>query len=119
VRATCSLRLILLAGGIFGAATAWAEADGPDFFRVVGVSPDDVLNIREEPSAASHKIGAIPPDGDGIRNLGCEGGLSFAEWEAASEAEREAGIRRRWCRISFEGVTGWVAGRYLGEGSGE
>ena len=58
---------------------AIADASGPDFFRVTGVAADDVLNIREAPDAGSAKIGEIPPDGDGVRNLGCQGGLSFAE----------------------------------------
>jgi hypothetical protein len=109
--------LALLPIVLLGTATpAAAEADGPDFFRVTGVAPDDVLNIRAEPSASARKIGEIPPNADGIRNLGCRGGLSFTEWEAASPEEREASSRKRWCRIAFHGVEGWVAGRFLAEG---
>jgi uncharacterized protein YraI len=63
------------------------------------------------------KIGEIPPDGDGVRNLGCQGGLSFTEWQAASEAERRAAARSRWCRIEYQGTQGWVAGRFLAEGT--
>lgn len=96
---------------------SFAEADGPDFYRVTGVASDDVLNIRARPSASGDKVGSIPHDGDGIANLGCEGGLSYAEWSAASEEERAASSRHRWCQISFEGVEGWVAGRFLAEGS--
>ena len=95
-----------------------ATADGPDYFRVVGVASDDVLNIRAGPSASAAKIGVIPPGADGVHNLGCEGGLSIVEWEAATPAEREAGRRKRWCRIAYGGVQGWVAGRFLAEGSG-
>jgi hypothetical protein len=62
-------------------------------------------------------VGRIPPNGDGIRNLGCEGGLSFTEWQAASEADRAAAARSRWCRVSFDGIEGWSAGRFLAEGS--
>jgi hypothetical protein len=76
-----------------------------------------VLNIREAPDAGSVKIGEIPPDGDGIRNLGCQGGLSFGEWQVASEAERQAAARSRWCRINYQGIEGWVAGRFLAEGT--
>lgn len=94
-----------------------ADADGPDYFRVVGVAEDDVLNIRAEASAGSTKTGAIPPDGNGIRNLGCQGGLSFAQWEKASQAQRDAAARKRWCQIEYKGTSGWVAGRFLGEGA--
>ena len=102
---------------ISGPMVAMADADGPDFYRVVGVASNDVLNIRAKASASSNKVGTIPHDGDGIRNLGCQGGLSYAEWAEASEAERKAAKRRRWCRISYKGTEGWVAGRFLGEGS--
>lgn len=35
-----------------------------------------------------------------------------------SEIERRRSGRTRWCRITFEGKTGWVAGRFLKEGAG-
>lgn len=98
-------------------APSLADASGPDFFRVVDVAADDVLNIRAAASASSDKIGSIPHDADGIRNMGCEGGMSYAQWAQASKAEREAASHRRWCRISYKGVEGWAAGRFLGEGS--
>ncbi|MEX5729147.1 heat shock protein HslJ [Rhodovulum iodosum] len=107
---------------IFSAAMALsgpvrAEADGPDFFRVTGVAAEDVLNLRAAPAADAEKVGEIPPDGDGIRNLGCEGGLSFAEWQQATEAERQAAARQRWCQVAYRGVEGWAAGRFLAEGT--
>lgn len=98
-------------------AAVLAEADGPDFFRVTGVMTNDVLNIREASSASSRKVGEIPHDGDGIRNLGCEGGLTYARWSDATKAEREAAAKRRWCRISYNGAEGWAAGRFLAEGN--
>lgn len=97
--------------------TAWATADGPDFYRVTGVAPYDELNIRAEPSPHARIVGEIPPDGTCIRNLGCRGGLSFEEFTELSPAEQEKRKKEnpRWCKIEYQGVTGWVAGRYLGE----
>lgn len=95
---------------------AAAEADGPDFYRVVGVAPHSALNLRAAPSVDARRIGAIPAGTDGLRNLGCKGGLSFGEWQKADAAAREAGRRARWCRIAFAGTDGRVAGRYLAEG---
>lgn len=96
----------------------FAEADGPDYFAVDGVGPDDVLNVRSEPSPTAEKIGEIPSGTGGLINRGCEGGLSFAEWETASIAERAKAAESRWCRIEYNGMTGWVAGWYLKESTG-
>lgn len=116
-----SAGMILAAAGLTVAllvGKARAEADGPDFFRVTGVAAEDVLNIRDGAGAEHRKIGEIPPDGRGLRNLGCVGGLSYAEWAEATEAERAAAARTRWCRIEHDGVTGWVAARFLAEDTG-
>lgn len=110
--------LAILAGwSAFQTDVAFAEASGPDFFRVIGIAPSDVLNIRAEAGADHAKVGEIPPDADGMRNLGCAGGLNFAEWQNASEDERAAAMKRRWCKIDYAGVQGWVAARFLAEGS--
>ncbi|MGL4397894.1 MAG: SH3 domain-containing protein [Hyphomicrobium sp.] len=92
-----------------------AEPDGPDYFRVVNVAADDVLNVHVEPNASSRVIGAIPPNANGVRSFGCEGGLSFSEWEKASAAQREAANHKRWCRVSYKDIEGWAAGRFLAE----
>lgn len=106
---------VLALGATAIPAVSLADADGPDFFRVTGVAPNDVLNIRETANAHARKIGAIPPNVGGVRNLGCETGLTYTEWEKATEAEREAAAKRRWCKIDYQGAVGWVAGRYLAE----
>lgn len=100
------------------ASVASAEADGPDYWQVKGVEQDDVLNIREKADPYSKKIGEIPPDGTCIKNLGCVGGLTFEEFTTLSDEEKKRIERERprWCKIEFEGTTGWVAGRYIEEG---
>ena len=99
------------------AAVAQATADGPDFWRVTGVAADDVLNLRAGPTARAAKIGEIPHDADGLTNFGCVGGMSFAEYQEATEAEREAAAKSRWCRVMHVTQIGWVAGRFLTEGA--
>jgi heat shock protein HslJ len=108
---------LIFAFSLLLGARVFAEASGPDFFKVSGVAPNDVLNIRADAGASHAKIGEIPADADHIRNLGCVGGLSFAEWQNASEEERAGAAKTRWCRIEYTGFQGWVAGRYLTEGS--
>jgi hypothetical protein len=95
-----------------------AEADGPDYWEVRGVKAGDVLNIRQAPDWKSPKIGEIPPDGTCLKNIMCVGGLTLEEFTRLSEAEKTK-IRKerpRWCFIEYEGLKGWVSGRYLREG---
>ena len=101
------------------AESASATADGPDFYQVTGVANGDVLNIRSHPNPHAEKLGEIPPDGTCLRNLGCQGGLTFQEFTELSKARQAARLKEnpRWCRIEYQGVTGWVAGRYLQEGT--
>lgn len=98
-----------------------ATADGPDYWQVHGVEQGDVLNIRQEANAQSRIIGAIPSDGQCIKNIKCVGGLTFDEFTKLSEAEKEKikKERPRWCHIEYRGIKGWVAGRYLREGTCE
>ncbi len=98
------------------APSARATADGPDFFRVVGVAAGDVLNMRTGPGTEHAKIGEIPPDEDGLGNLGCVGGLDFAAWQQATPEQREKARKTRWCRVSYRGTEGWVAAWFLTEG---
>ena len=100
---------------------AHSEADGPDYWQVYGVENGDVLNIPREANAGSEKVGEIPPDGTCIKNIKCIGGLTFEEFTTLPEAEKEKikKERPRWCLIEYEGVKGWVAGRYLREGACE
>ena len=97
---------------------ALAEADGPDYWQVHGVEAGDVLNVRQAPNWKSPKIGEIPPDGKCLKNIMCAGGLTLEEFTRLSEAEKAKILkeRPRWCYIEYEGLKGWVAGRYLREG---
>lgn len=104
---------------MLGSGAASADADGPDFYQVTGVAANDTLNIRAKPDPQATKVGEIPHDGICIRNLGCKGGLSFQEFTTLSPAERAKRLKKnpRWCQVEYQGITGWVAGRYLREGT--
>lgn len=110
-----ALRALLIATCATG---AHATADGPDHWKVTGVEPGDVLNMRAGPTANAQKLADIPAEADGIMSFGCIGGLSFQEWEQASIAERDAGRKTRWCLVGYDRVIGWSAGWYLTEGRG-
>jgi len=97
----------------------WAEASGPDFWQVQNVANNDVLNIRIAADPHAKKIGEIPPGSNCIRNLGCQGGLSFEEFTTLSKKEKVAAEKAnpRWCQIEYQGIRGWVSGKYLAEKS--
>ncbi len=82
---------------------AVAEADGPDHWAVRSVRTGLVLNLRAARTVNAARLGTIPADGTGLRNLGCTGGPTLAEWEGMSEAERAAAVQRRWCRVKYRG----------------
>ncbi|CAI2933866.1 SH3 domain-containing protein [Aminobacter niigataensis] len=67
---------------------------GPRSWRVVGVTPDDVLNMRTTPSPRGFVVAEIPFDAGGLRNLGCQDSQS-------------------WCKVRYRGQEGWVNGRFL------
>jgi N-acetylmuramoyl-L-alanine amidase len=62
-------------------------------YRVVNVAPNFVLDVRSGPNADLSVVGAIPPDGRGVRMVGaCSG---------------------QWCQIEYRAVRGWVDRRFL------
>lgn len=92
--------------------------DGPEYFYVVGVKDNDVLNVRIKPDGNSAKVGEIPYDGNNIRNLGCNEN-SFSEWLNADQSKRKEVLDKRWCQVQYGGITGWVRGKFLNEQSEE
>jgi uncharacterized protein YraI len=107
--ATIASALVLMS------APAFSDPEGPDTFRVVGVAPGHALGLRSGPGVLYPIAGALPANATGVRNLGCKGGLTYAEWARATAHERAASIERRWCRVRFGAVTGWARGKFLRE----
>ena len=74
--------------------------------------------MRAGPGRDHAAIGSLAHDADGVRNLGCEGGLSVAEWQEARPAEREARGKQRWGRNEQGGTSGCAAGGQRAAGIG-
>jgi hypothetical protein len=80
---------------------------------VTGVASNDVLNMRDVPDGDSKKLGAIPPNAHGIKNIGCMTPTpSLDRWMVMTPAEK-ANSKLEWCRIEYNGKQGWVAARFL------
>jgi hypothetical protein len=107
------LALVLaLAGAALVPAAARSE-EMPAFWAVTGVAADDVLHLRDMPTADSKSLVGIPPNAHGLKHIGCRRNeLPFDQWVRLSNEARQAALTQ-WCRIEYRGIAGWVAGRYL------
>jgi len=95
--------------------SVWADADGPDVWRVTHVLPDGFLNLRKGPSIQFDIIARIPHDATGLENLGCSPDFNASEWAEFTAEESELALKMRWCRVAYLGEYGWVHSRYLEE----
>lgn len=103
----------------FGAAylsLAQATADGPDFYKVQGAPDGGRLPLRATPNEST-PLGFIPVNAACVRNLGCQGGLTMQEFTALSDTEKAERLAAnpRWCKVAYQGLTGWVEGQFLAE----
>lgn len=87
------MRLILALLALI-ATPAWATQEYilPTLFDVAGVAADDVLNIRETPSASAAIVGRLAPNARNVEVV----------------AERDG-----WMQVNTDERSGWVNGRYL------
>ena len=115
-RRRTALAAVALAA-VAAAGAAHATADGPDHYRVRGVSPGRHLTLRAEPSTSSAPLARIPANATCLTSFGCQGGLTFEEFTTLSQDDqrRRAAENPRWCKVDYRGIVGWVAGRYLAE----
>ena len=111
-----AVAIALTCAGALGAVAQDEEVKAsPSHWAVTGVAPDDVLHLRDVPSADSKSLVGIPFNARGLKNFGCRRGeLPFDQWARMREAQRRA-ANTKWCRIEFHGTQGWVAGRFLKE----
>lgn len=119
-RATRGLRVVAFVVLLAAPATAWAEADGPDAWRVVNVAPDDTLNARMGPGTDYRVLGRFAHDARGLRQVTCVPLVPPGVWFEMTEAERAA-LPPRWClmRSADDSLEGWVSQAYIAEDGGE
>jgi len=63
------------------------------YYEVVNVSAGDMLNVRKSYNRHSQKVGQIPPYKKCVAHLNKS--------------------RKKWVKIHYDGITGWVNSRYL------
>ena len=103
--------------GIAASSRAQTE-DPPSFWAVTGVAANDVLHLRDVPSADSKSLAQIPHNARGLKHLGCRRNQPpMEQWARMSPAARREALTQ-WCRVEYRGTEGWVAGRYLKRDSG-
>jgi len=96
------------------ASHAEIDGHGPDAWRVTGVAPNDVLNVRMGPSTSYPVIEAFAHDERGLEEITCVPFYSPAHFMAMTEAEIAA-LPPRWCLMRSADMrkAGWVAQRFL------
>ncbi len=101
------------------AANAEIDGHGPDAWRVTGVAPDDVLNMRMGPGTQYLVIDHLAPDARGLRQITCVPLLIPSIQHRLTEAQR-AGLPQRWCLMQTDDFAkaGWVAQRFIMEDTG-
>jgi hypothetical protein len=101
---------------VLGAIASSAEEDvavATGYWAVTGVAANDVLHLRDVPSADSKSLARIPPNAHRLKHLGCRRNQPPLEaWARMNETQRREALTQ-WCRVEYHGVQGWVAGRYL------
>lgn len=113
-RAALTILTLALPLGLFPPVTAHAQYSlDPPYWAVTGVRSNDVLHLRDVPSAEAKSLADIPPNARGLKNLGCRRDqASLEQWMRMSKAQREV-PPTPWCRVDYQGKQGWVAARYL------
>jgi hypothetical protein len=110
---TCSLAFAL---GAIHRCIAQATADGPDFYQVQGAPDGGGLPLRATPGAST-PLGFIPVNAECVRNLSCQGGLTMLKLTTLSDKAKTERLAAnpRWCKVTYQGLTGWVEGQFLAE----
>jgi len=114
-RAACLAAAVATCAGLVIPLPSAAQehAPSPPFWAVTGVHANDVLHLRDVPSAEAKSLAGIPPNAHGLKNLGCRYTQPPLEhWMRMNKAQRELAVTQ-WCRIEYQGKQGWVAARYL------
>lgn len=75
------------------AVGATAQAAAGDFYQVVNVEADDVLNMRSGSGTGHAVVGTIPSNGRTLVSTGAEQG--------------------KWMQMTWGGTTGWVHSKYV------
>lgn len=96
------------------AAMADIDGHGPDAWRVVGVAPNDVLNVRMGPGTNYPVIEKFAHDERKLQQITCVPYHTLADYSALTEAQRKA-LPPRWCLMRDAEMirAGWVAQRFI------
>jgi len=81
---------------VVGVPVLLQAANIDKYFQVTNVPVNDVLNIRAWPSHKSKKVGEIPRRQDCV-------------WVSRSISKKG----KKWYKVNFLGVDGWVNARYM------
>lgn len=107
-----------LAALLLAAVAAASQASVFFPWRIAGVGPGDLLNIRAYPSSGSRVLVGYP-NGTVLSLTGrCTKGIDLDSITSLSKARQYQRVRTSWCEAWLDpdgggGRIGWVYGRYI------
>ena len=93
----------------------------PDFgvwalsYEVRNIDRGGALNVRRNPATNARIVGELPHNAENIHILGegCTPLIDQVAYDNMTRRQRIRTLANRWCRVSWNGQSGWVYGRYL------
>src|SRR5215470_9384699 len=96
-----TVRCLCAAVGV--TSTAMAAENPPHFWAVTGVAANDVLNLRDVPSADSKSLAQIPFNAHGLKHLGCRRNQPTLDLWVRMNAAQRRDAQTQWCRVEYHG----------------
>ena len=84
-------------------------------WRTHNLPAGETLNVRSGPGTNGRVVGELPFGARGILVMdgGCRPGPDNIAFEAMGPTERARAVSRSWCDVEWNGLRGWVYGKYL------
>ena len=94
-----------------------AEMDGPDCYRVLDLENNHPLALRIRPNRHAAKVAEVPSHFDELVNLRkCDPDITEQTYREKSKKEiAQLLAKPRWCKVRYQGVSGWTLNKYLKE----
>ena len=84
-------------------------------WRTHNLPGGETLNVRAGPSTSYRVLGELPSRANGIRVVGegCTPNPEPRFFESLTGDGKAVAVGQAWCRIRWQGLSGWVYAKYI------